>query len=203
MTEFFKHNLEIYFIENKAEADRIAVLVQQAAASRRKGARSIKKTSEESRQPRAEVWDCRSRLADMRYIYVEGDSAWAASKPPDAEYQGIMPCAARSLNCLKATMTAFSKAISSRISSRCWAAVDGRKQGVTNTLANLRWSKVIICTDADVDGYQIRTLILTMIYRLVPSLIEEGYVYIAESPCMRSRQGQDVVAYTEPEKAEF
>ena len=69
---------------------------------------------------------------------------------------------------------------------------------------NLRWNKIIICTDADVDGYQIRTLVLTMIYRLTPSLIDEGYVYIAESPLYEiSYKDKSYFAFDENEKAEI
>ena len=71
-------------------------------------------------------------------------------------------------------------------------------------LESLRWSKVIICTDADVDGFQIRTLILTMLYRLAPTLIREGYVYIAESPLYEIESGGKTwFAYSEREKAEI
>ena len=103
-------------------------------------------------------------------------------------------------------MRAFSKATSSQTLSRCWAAgwsfPARRKKDLSSfALSNLRWNKIIICTDADVDGYQIRTLILTMIYRLVPTLIREGYVYIAESPLYEiNSKGKTYFAYTEPEK---
>ena len=68
----------------------------------------------------------------------------------------------------------------------------------------LRWSKIIICTDADVDGYQIRTLVLTMLYRLVPTLITERKVFIAESPLYEITSGKNTYfAYTETEKADI
>ncbi len=68
----------------------------------------------------------------------------------------------------------------------------------------MRWNKVVICTDADVDGFQIRTLILTMIYRLMPTLIEEGYVYIAQSPLFEINTKQKTYfAYSESEKTKI
>ncbi len=71
-------------------------------------------------------------------------------------------------------------------------------------LNNLRWNKVVICTDADVDGYQIRTLILTMLYRLCPTLIDEGYVYIAESPLFEINCGDKTwFAYSDKEKSDI
>ena len=71
-------------------------------------------------------------------------------------------------------------------------------------LSNLRWSKVILCTDGDVDGFQIRTLILTMLYRLCPTLIREGYVYIAETPLFEiTCKEKTWFAYSEKEKADI
>ena len=71
-------------------------------------------------------------------------------------------------------------------------------------LSQLKWSKVIICTDADVDGYQIRTLILTMLYRLVPTLIREKKVFIAESPLFEISSGKNTYfAYSEAEKTDI
>ena len=78
----------------------------------------------------------------------------------------------------------------------------GKKKDLSAfNLDNLRWNKVVICTDADVDGFQIRTLILTMLYRLTPTLIEKGYVYIAESPLFEiTTKDKTYFAYDEPEK---
>ena len=84
----------------------------------------------------------------------------------------------------------------------CGVEVEKHGKELNNfSLENLRWNKVVICTDADVDGYQIRTLILTMLWRLVPTLIREGYVYIAESPLYEiTGKGEDVVRVLRPGK---
>ena len=88
----------------------------------------------------------------------------------------------------------------------CGVGLGGKhnKELATFNLDNLRFNKIVICTDADVDGYQIRTLVLTMLYRLTPTLINEGYVYIAESPLYEiTTKDRTYFAYTEPEKATF
>ena len=134
--------------------------------------------------------DCRSRDAAQRELYiVEGDSALGSVKlSRDAEFQGIMPVRGKILNCLKADYARIFKSeiITDLIKVLgCGVEITGGKKAKDLSsfdLASLRWNKVIICTDADVDGFQIRTLILTMLYRLVPTLIQEGYVFIAESP---------------------
>ena len=155
--------------------------------------------------------DCRSRDLSKRELYiVEGDSALGAVKTSrDSEYQAIMPVRGKILNCLKADYDRIFKSdiITDLIKVLgCGVELSGKAKKDLSSfdLANLRWNKVVICTDADVDGYQIRTLILTMIYRLVPTLINEGYVYIAESPLYEIQSKQKTYfAYTEQEKAEF
>ena len=216
MTDFFKEKLEIYFIENKAEADRIAdqVLINKRSREQAEKARvSIKKNLTKNLDLANRVQkfvDCRSRDADKREIYiVEGDSALGSVKlSRDAEYQGIMPVRGKILNCLKADYARiFKSEIITDLIKVLGCGVEVEKHGkeLNNfSLENLRWNKVVICTDADVDGYQIRTLILTMIYRLCPTLIQEGYVYIAESPLYEiTTKDRTYFAYTEPEKATF
>ncbi len=215
MTDFFKEKLEIYFIENKAEADRIAeqVLINKRSRESAEKARlNIKKkltgTMDISNRVQKFV-DCRSKDVDKREIYiVEGDSALGACKlSRDAEFQGIMPVRGKILNCLKADYVRIFKSeiITDLLKVLgCGVEVETKKNKDISSfsLDNLRWNKVIICTDADVDGYQIRTLILTMIYRLVPSLIKAGYVYIAESPLYEiNAKGKTWFAYSETEKA--
>ncbi len=215
MTDFFKEKLEIYFIENKAEADRIAeqVLINKRSRETAEKARlNIKKklTGSMDISNRVQKFvDCRSKDVDKREIYiVEGDSALGACKlSRDAEFQGIMPVRGKILNCLKADYVRIfkSEVITDLLKVLgCGVEVESKKSKELSSfsLDNLRWNKVIICTDADVDGYQIRTLILTMIYRLAPTLIKEGYVYIAESPLYEiNSKGKTWFAYSESEKA--
>ena len=216
MTDFFKEKLEIYFIENKAEADRIAdqVLINKRSREQAEKARvSIKKNLTKNLDLANRVQkfvDCRSRDADKREIYiVEGDSALGSVKlSRDAEYQGIMPVRGKILNCLKADYARIFKSdiITDLIKVLgCGVEVEKHGKELNNfSLENLRWNKVVICTDADVDGYQIRTLILTMLWRLVPTLIREGYVYIAESPLYEIQaKGKTWFAYSDREKTEI
>ena len=155
--------------------------------------------------------DCRTKEVARRELYiVEGDSALGSVKlGRDAEFQGIMPVRGKILNCLKAD---YGKIFKSEIITDllkvmgCGVEVNDKhnKDLSLFNLANLRWNKIVICTDADVDGYQIRTLILTMLWRLTPTLIQEGYVYIAESPLYEiNAGGKTWFAYSEKEKAEI
>ncbi|MCF0138213.1 MAG: DNA topoisomerase [Oscillospiraceae bacterium] len=217
MTDFFKQNLEIYFIENKPEADRIAeqVLVnmrsREAAEKARQGMKKKLSGNIDIANRVQKFVDCRSRDPRKREIYiVEGDSALGACKQSrDAEFQGIMPVRGKILNCLKADYARiFKNDIITDLLRVLGCGVEVQAKGVKDLNAfdinNLRWNKVIICTDADVDGFQIRTLILTMIYRLVPTLIREGYVYIAESPLYEiESRGKTYFAYSDREKAEI
>ena len=217
MTEFFRSRLHVYFIENKAEADKIAdqVLINKRSRETAEKARlNIKKklTGSVDIANRVQKFvDCRTKDVSRREIYiVEGDSALGSVKlSRDAEFQGIMPVRGKILNCLKAD---YDRIFKSEIITDlirvlgCGVEVQTKKAKDLSAfdIQNLRWNKVVICTDADVDGYQIRTLILTMIYRLCPTLIEEGYVYIAESPLYEiGCKDKTWFAYTESEKAEI
>ena len=217
MTEFFKTRLEVYFIENKPEADRIAeqVLINKRSRERAEQARlntKNKLTGKIDLANRVQKFvDCRSKDVDRREIYiVEGDSALGACKQSrDAEFQGIMPVRGKILNCLKADYPRIfkSEVITDLLKVLgCGAEVRDKhsKDLAAFDINNLRWNKVIICTDADVDGFQIRTLILTMLYRLVPTLIQEGYVFIAESPLYEIEcKGKTYFAYSDREKTEI
>lgn len=216
MTEFLRHQMEVYFIENKMEADKIAdqVLINMRSRVKAEAARiNIKKTLASSNDMANRVQkfvDCRSKDIDKRELFiVEGDSALGACKQArDSEFQAIIPVRGKILNCLKSE---YDKIFKSEIITDllkvlgCGVEVHSKamKNMSTFSLDNLRWSKIIICTDADVDGYQIRTLILTMIYRLVPTLIKEGKVFIAESPLYEITCGNETwFAYTEKEKSD-
>ncbi|MDR0314743.1 MAG: DNA topoisomerase, partial [Oscillospiraceae bacterium] len=195
MTEFFRHQLEVYFIENKLEADRLAdqILINMRSRIKAESTRlNLKKTLQSSNDITSRVQkfvDCRSKDIVKRELFiVEGDSALGACKQArDSEFQAIIPVRGKILNCLKSE---YDKIFKNEIITDlvkvlgCGVEVSGKISRDLSLfdLSSLRWAKVIICTDADVDGFQIRTLILTMIYRLMPTLIEEGKVYIAESP---------------------
>ena len=217
MMEFFRSRLHVYFIENKAEADKIAdqVLINKRSRETAEKARlNIKKklTGSVDIANRVQKFvDCRTKDVSRREIYiVEGDSALGSVKlSRDAEFQGIMPVRGKILNCLKAD---YDRIFKSEIITDlirvlgCGVEVQTKKAKDLSAfdIQNLRWNKVVICTDADDDGYQIRTLILTMIYRLCPTLIEQGYVYIAESPLYEiGCKDKTWFAYTESEKAEI
>ncbi len=217
MTDFFKEKLEIWCIEHKAEADRMAdqVLVNKRSREQAERTRlSIKKklTGTMDIVSRVEKFvDCRSKDANEREIYiVEGDSALGSCQlSRNAEFQGLMPVRGKILNCLKADYPRIFKSdvITDLLKVLgCGVEVQNKASKDLNQfdLANLRWNKVIICTDADVDGYQIRTLILTMLWRLTPTLIREGYVYIAETPLYElTCKGKTWFAYDEREKTDI
>lgn len=217
MTDFFKERLEIYFIENKPDADKIAeqVLVnkrsREAAEKTRLGMKKKLSGSIDIANRVQKFVDCRSRDPEKREIYiVEGDSALGACKlSRDADFQGIMPVRGKILNCLKADYVRIFKSdiitdLLKVLGCGVEVQVKGKKDLNAFDINNLRWNKVIICTDADVDGFQIRTLILTMIYRLVPTLIQEGFVYIAESPLYEiESKGKTYFAYSDKEKADI
>ena len=217
MTDFFKEKLEVYFIENKPEADKIAeqVLVnkrsREAAEKTRQGMKKKLSGSIDIANRVQKFVDCRSRDPEKREIYiVEGDSALGACKlSRDADFQGIMPVRGKILNCLKADYVRIFKSdvitdLLKVLGCGVEVQVKGQKDLNGFDINNLRWNKVIICTDADVDGFQIRTLILTMIYRLVPTLIREGYVYIAESPLYEIEcRGKTYFAYSDKEKTDI
>ncbi len=214
MTEFLRSNLEIYFIENPFDAEKIGeqVLInKRSRESAEKQRLNIKKKLSGSIDIANRVQkfvDCRSKDPDKREIYiVEGDSALGSVKlSRDAEYQGIMPVRGKILNCLKADYARiFKSEIITDLIKVLGCGVEVQNKHVKDMAAfdlnNLRWNKVVICTDGDVDGFQIRTLILTMLYRLTPTLIREGYVYIAETPLFEINCGEKTwFAYSDKEK---
>ena len=217
ISDFLKHSLEVYFIENKPEAEKIAeqILINKRSRERSERERlNIKKTLQQSNDMSNRVQkfvDCRSREISERELYiVEGDSALGSCKlARDAAYQAIMPVRGKILNCLKAE---YDKIFKSDIITDllkvlgCGVEVKSKanKNLSTFDINNLRWNKIVICTDADVDGFHIRTLILTMIYRLMPTLIEQGKVFIAETPLYEINTKElTYFAYDENEKREI
>ncbi len=219
MTDFLRQQLEVYFIENKADAEKIAnqVIVNKKSRENAEKARiDIKKklTGSMDVTNRAEKFvDCRTKDVEKRELYiVEGDSALGSCKlARDAGFQAIMPIRGKILNCLKADYPRIFKSdiiVDLLRVLGCGVEIKSKHNNKLDgfDINNLRWSKVILCTDADVDGFQIRTLLLTMIYRLTPTLIEKGKVYIAESPLYEititktKRRGEKFFAYTDAER---
>jgi len=217
MTEFLRQELEIYFIENKVEADKIAaqVLVNKRSREHAEKARvniAKKLSGNIDINNRVQKFvDCRSKDVSKREVYiVEGDSALGSCKlARDAEFQAIMPIRGKILNCLKAEYDKIFKSdviVDLMRVLGCGVEINSKhnKNLSLFDMDNLRWDKIIICTDADVDGYQIRTLILAMLYRLVPTLIDKGKVFIAESPLFEiTYKDKSYFAYTEKEKADI
>ena len=217
MTDFLRAQLEVYFIENPFDADKICEQVLINKRSRETAERTrlnIKKKLSGSMDISNRVQkfvDCRTKDVSRRELYiVEGDSAMGAVKlSRDAEYQGIMPVRGKILNCLKADYAKiFKSEIITDLLKVLGCGVEVKDKHVKDLAAfdleNLRWNKVVICTDADVDGFQIRTLILTMLYRLTPTLIQKGYVYIAESPLYEiTCKEKTWFAYSDKEKMDI
>jgi len=215
MAEFLRHHLEVYFLENKAEADKLCdqVLINKRSREKAETTRlNLKKTLQSGNDLASRVpgfVDCRSRDVNVRELFiVEGKSAMGACvQARDSEFQAVIPVRGKILNCLKAEYEKiFKSEIIVNLLKVMGCGVEVRSKANKN-LANfdlslLRFNKIIICTDADVDGFQIRTLILTMLYRLTPTLIEEGYVYIAETPLYEINTKDDTYfAYNDREKA--
>ncbi len=217
MTDFFRRQLEVYFIENKMDADKISnqVLINMRARVKAENTRKTLKTSLQSKMDLTnriqKFVDCRSKDVNEREVFiVEGDSALGACKQArDANFQAIIPVRGKILNCLKSDYDKiFKSEIITDLIKVLGCGVEVKSKAAKDLslfdMDNLRWSKVLICTDADVDGFQIRTLILTMIYRLMPKLIEAGKVYIAESPLYEVTCGdQTYFAYNEIEMDEI
>lgn len=217
MTDFFRKQLEVYFIENKMDADKIAnqVLINMRARVKAENTRKTLKTSLQSRMDMTnriqKFVDCRSKDVNEREVFiVEGDSALGACKQArDASFQAIMPVRGKILNCLKSDYDKiFKSEIITDLIKVLGCGVEVKSKAAKDLslfdMDNLRWSKILICTDADVDGFHIRTLILTMIYRLMPKIIEAGKVYIAESPLYEvTCKDQTYFAYNEKEMDEI
>ena len=217
MTDFIRQQLEIYFIENKTESDKIIeqILVNKRSRETAEKTRiNIKKklggAIDISNRVKKFV-DCRTKDINKRELYiVEGDSALGSCKMGrDAEFQAIMPVRGKILNCLKAEYDSIFKneiIVDLLKVLGCGVEIKSKHNKDLNTfdMNNFKWAKIIICTDADVDGFQIRTLILAMLYRLVPTLIQEGKVFIAESPLFEiTCKGKTYFAYTEKEKVQI
>ncbi len=217
MVEMLRHNLEVYFIENPLDAEKIGnqVLINKRSREDAERTRLNLKTKLTGKMDMtgrvAKFVDCRSRDVSERELFiVEGDSALGAVKQArDAGFQAVMPIRGKILNCLKADYDKiFKNDVIVDLLKVLGCGVQVKSKSNKNVgdfdMDNLRWSKVILCTDADVDGFHIRTQLLTMIYRLTPALIEAGKVYIVESPLYEiNSKGETYFAYDENEKNEY
>lgn len=213
MTDFFRKQLEVYFIENKMDADKIAdqVIINMRsrvkAEKTRKNLKTTLQTKIDMTNRIQKFVDCRSKDVSEREIFiVEGDSALGACKQArDANFQALMPIRGKILNCLKSDYDKiFKSEIITDLVKVLGCGVEVKSKAAKDVsmfdMDSLRWNKIMICTDADYDGFQIRTLVLTMIYRLMPKLIEAGKVYIAETPLYEvTCKDQTYFAYNESE----
>ena len=214
MTEFLKEGLEIYFIENKAEADKIAeqILINKRSREQAEKARlNIKKKLSGNIDLANRVQkfvDCRTKDASRRELYiVEGDSALGSVKQGrDSEFQAIMPVRGKILNCLKADYDKiFKNDIITDLLKVLGCGVEVRGKAAKDLsafdLESLRWHRIIICTDADVDGMHIRLLLITFFLQFFPDLIKKGHVYILQTPLFRVRNKKKTVyCYSEDER---
>ena len=216
LTEFIKTNLEIYLTENQSAANQIITQVLLNKRSREES----EKTRTDLKKKLSGTMDvsnrvekfipCNSKDPAKREIYiVEGDSAASSCKlARNAEFQAIMPVRGKTLNCIKSS---YDKIFANDIIMDllkvigCGVEVKTKKGSLASFDYNsLKWNKIIICTDADEDGFQIRTLLLTLFYRLLPTLIEKGKIFIAESPLFEITCGSDTYfAYNEQEKVDI
>lgn len=217
MTEFFRQSIEVYFAENKADAEKVCQQILVNKRSRETAENMRVKTRQKLTAPLdinnsvEKFVGCRSKDPERCELYiVEGDSAMTSCKlARNAEFQAIMPVRGKTLNCLKAGYDRIFKSdIIMDLIKVIGCGIEIKTKASRNVnqfdLSLLRWNKIIICTDADEDGFQIRTLLLTMLYRLVPTLIAEGKVYIAETPLYEiTTKDNTYFAYDEKEKAEI
>ena len=213
MTDFFRKQLEVYFIENKMDADKIAdqVIINMRsrvkAEKTRKNLKTTLQTKIDMTNRIQKFVDCRSKdVSERENFIVEGDSALGACKQArDANFQALMPIRGKILNCLKSDYDKiFKSEIITDLIKVLGCGVEVKSKAAKDVsmfdMDSLRWNKIMICTDADYDGFQIRTLVLTMIYRLMPKLIEAGKVYIAETPLYEvTCKDQTYFAYNESE----
>lgn len=220
LTDYIKRCLEVFFAENPADAEKAANQVllnkrsrETAEATRLDIRKKLSGNTDISNRVEKFI-GCRSKDPAVRELYiVEGDSAMSSCKlARNAEFQAIMPVRGKTLNCLKSSeskifksevITDLLKVIGCGVEIKVKSKNRDSEMSAFD-LSSLKWSKIIICTDADEDGYQIRVLILAMFYRLLPTLLNEGRVYIAESPLYEINTKDDTFfAYNESEKNEI
>ncbi|MDO5015712.1 MAG: toprim domain-containing protein [Eubacteriales bacterium] len=220
LSDLIRENFHVWVIEHQKEA---LIILDQVLVNKRSRERAESQRRNLKKKLSGQIdniynrvdnfVDCRSKDVNRRELYiVEGNSALGSVKMArNAEFQAVIPLRGKILNCLKASYTQIFKndIIMDLIKLLgCGIHLEGHsklKDVPDFNIDNLRWDKIIICTDADVDGFQIRTLILAMFYRLTPQLIEEGKIHIVESPLFEisHQAGKDqktYFAYSDREK---
>jgi len=220
-TEFVYRNMRKW-IETDSQSDKILTEIITNKEAREAADRVTKKVVQSlskgitgiGNKPDKFV-DCKSKDAYEREIFiVEGDSALGSCKlSRNAQFQAIMPIRGKILNCLKKDLTdILSNEVIVDLLRVLGCGIEVKSKFIEGLpkfdINKLNWGKIIICTDADLDGMQIRCLVLAMIYRLVPTLLKKGKVYIAETPLFEITYGRGSneathFAYSEEEKEQI
>ncbi len=199
VSEAFSEYLETHPSDARAIIDKCVLTVRARIAARAAKDAVIRKGALEGMTLPGKLADCSSRDASRSEVYiVEGDSAGGSAKQGrNREFQAILPLRGKLVNVEKTTID---KVVKSDTLKPIIIAL-GVGIGETLDISRLRYHKVIIMADADVDGSHIRTLLLTFFYRYYEELVRGGYIYIAQPPLYRLQKGKDVrYAYTEEEK---
>ena len=202
VSQAMSDKFEAYLLENPANAKMIiekSLLALRARLAAKKAREATRRKSPlDSLGFASKLSDCRTKDPQLAEMYiVEGDSAGGSAKMGrESYYQAILPLRGKVLNVEKA---ALSRALSNK---EILSMIQAIGTGIGNEfqIENARYHKIVIMTDADVDGAHIRTLLLTFFYRFMRPIIEKGYVYIAQPPLYKIQQGKKIdYAYSDEE----